>query len=171
VHGGAPAAGPVGLSLQVRPVRLLAAEVALRQFDEQRRGRLGDRGQVIDAHQPVRVTGRAPGQAVQALERLSFVPVQVTHRVEDDGPALPPFGVHPQHRLLGHRAAGQEGRRGLVQQPGDLSLQFGNNTAVAVTVDGGVAGDVGQQASGAHRPVAGQEHRALVAQRGLLGAA
>jgi hypothetical protein len=115
MHGGTAVASPLGLGQQVRPVRLLAAEVALRQLDEQRRGRLGDRGQVVDTHQPVRVTGRAPGQAVQALERLPLVAVQVTHGVEHDGPALPPVGVNPEHRLLGHRAAGQECGRGLAQ--------------------------------------------------------
>ena len=75
MHGRAMAARPVGLSAQVLPVRLLAAEVALGQLDEQRGRRFGDGGQVGHAHQPVRVAGRAPGQAVQALERLPFVPV------------------------------------------------------------------------------------------------
>jgi hypothetical protein len=96
--------------------------------------------------------------------------VQVTHRVEDDGPALPPVGVNPQHRLLGHSAAGQEGGLGLAQHPGDLGLQLSDDAAVAVPVDLGIGGNAGQQPGRAHRPVARQEHRALAAQRSLLGA-
>ncbi len=163
------AAGPLNLSLQIVPVRLLTAEVALRQFDQQRRGRLGDPGQVVQGNQPVRSTRRAAGQSVQALVRLPLVPVQVTHRVEDDGSSLPPVGVYPQHRLLGHRAAGQERRRGLAQQPGDLRLQLGDNAALAVTVGDRAGGNAGQQAGRGHRAVAGQEVRALVAERGLVG--
>ena len=66
---------------------------------------------------PIRVAGRASGQAVQALEGLFLVPVQVAHRVEHDCPALPPVGMDPQHRLLGHRAAGQEGAAGFPSNP------------------------------------------------------
>jgi len=53
--------GPSGLRPQVVPVGLLPAQVALRQLDQQRRGRSGDRGQVAGAHHPGRVAGRAPG--------------------------------------------------------------------------------------------------------------
>jgi hypothetical protein len=117
------------------------------------------------AQQPVRIAGRAPGQAVQALEGLSLVPVQMTHRVEDDGPAVPTVGVNPQDRLLGHGPAGQERGRGLAQQAGDLGLELGHDAPVAVPVDGGINGDAGQQPGRADRPVADQERRALAAQR------
>ena len=44
---------------QVVPVRLLPAEVALRQLDQQRRGRFGDRGQVVE--RSAAGPGRRPG--------------------------------------------------------------------------------------------------------------
>ncbi len=169
MDGGTPAAGPVDLSLQVVPFRLLAAQVALGQLDEQGGGRLADPGQILDVQQPVRVAGPAAGQAVQPLEGLSLVLVQVAHGMEDDGPALPPVGVNPQHRLLRHRAAGQEHGRGLAKQSGDLGLELGHHAAVAVPVGDRPGRDAGQHRGGGHRPVAGQEHGALAAQFGLLG--
>ncbi|HEV8275889.1 MAG TPA: hypothetical protein VGQ26_09360 [Streptosporangiaceae bacterium] len=120
--GGSLAVGPGGLSQQVVPGRLLAAKITLWKFDQQRRGRLADRGEVADGHQAVRAARRAPGQAVQALVCLALVPVQVTHGVKDDRLPVPPVGVHPQHALLGHCPAGQEHRRWLAKQPGDLGL-------------------------------------------------
>jgi hypothetical protein len=136
--------GPFGLRPQLVPVRLLPAEVALRQLDEQRPWRFGDRRQVADGQQPVRVADRAAGQAVQALEGPVLVAVQVAQRVVHDRPALAPVGVHAQHRLLGHRAAGQVDGGRLAEQPGDLRLEFGDHAPVAVAVGHGVRGDAGQ---------------------------
>ena len=163
MDGGVPAAGPAGLGLQVVPVGLLAAQVTLGQLDEQGGGRLGDPGQVVDGQQPVRMADPAAGQAVQPGEGLSLMLVQVAHGMEDDGPALPPVGVHPQHRLLRHRAAGQEHGRGLVQQTGDLGLELGHHAAVAIPVGSRVGGDAGQHRGRGHGPVAGQERGALAA--------
>ena len=160
--------GPFGLRPQVVPVRLLPAEVALRQLDQQRPGWFGDRGQVVDGQQPVLVAGRAAGQAVQPLEGPVLVPVQVAQRVVHHRPALATVGVHAQHRLLGHRAAGQVDGGRLAEQPGDLGLELGDHAPVAVAVRHRVRGDAGQQVGRAHRAMAGQEHGALVAQGGLL---
>jgi len=77
VDGGPALRSPSGLRPQVVPVRLLPAEVALRQLDQQRPGWFGDRGQVVDGQQPGLVAGRAAGQAVQPLEGPVLVPVQV----------------------------------------------------------------------------------------------
>ena len=162
--GGGPAlGGPFGLGPQVVPVRLLPAEVTLRQLDQQYRRRFGDRGEVTGGHQPDRIAGRAPGQAVQALEGPVLVPVQMAQRVVHHRPALPPVGVDAQHRLLGHRAAGQVDGGRLAEQPGDLRLELGDDAAVAVAVGNCVRGDAGQQVSRPDRAVAGQEHGALVA--------
>ena len=153
----------MGLRPQVVPVRLLPAEVALRQLDQQGSGWLGDRGQVVEGQQPHRIADRAAGQAVQALEGPVLVPVQMAQRVIQHRPALPPVGVDAQHRLLGHRAAGQVDGGRLAEQPGDLGFELGDDAALAVTVGNRVRGDAGQQVSRPHRAVAGQEHGALVA--------
>jgi len=100
---------------------------AISQLDQQRPRGFGDRGQVADGQQAGRVAGRAPGQAVQALEGPVLVPVQVAQRVVHDRPALAPVGVHAQHRLLGHRAAGQVDGGRLAEQPGDLGLELGDH--------------------------------------------
>src|SRR5262249_33912947 len=142
--------------------------VALRQLDQQRAGRFGDRGQVVDGQQPGLVAGRPAGQAVQPLEGPVLVPVQVAQGVVHHRPALAAVGVHAQHRLLGHRAAGQVDGGRLAEQPGDLVLELGDHAPVAVAVRHRVRGDAGQQVSRTHRAMAGQEHGALVAQGGLL---
>ena len=129
----------------------------------------GNRCAVADEARPSNaVNGDVSGQAVQALEGPVLVPVQMAHRVVYHRPALPPVGVDAQHRLLGHRAAGQVDRGRLAEQPGDLRLELGDDAAVAVTIGNRVRGDAGQQVSRPYRTVIGQEHGALVAQGVLL---
>jgi NADPH:quinone reductase-like Zn-dependent oxidoreductase len=55
--------------------------------------------------------------------------------VEDHRLPLPPVGVHPQHRLLSHRPAGQERRRWLAEQPSDLRLQLRGRARYDVILD------------------------------------
>jgi hypothetical protein len=84
--------------------------------------------------------------------------------MEDHRAPAAPVGVHAQHRLLGHRAAGQEHGGGLTEQRGDLAFQIGHHAPVSVTVDGGVGWHGGQQVAGRDQPVPGQEAGALLAQ-------
>ena len=90
MHSGSTVSGPCHLGPQILPVWLLAAKVSLRQLNQQRRGRLGDRCQVVDSHQAVQLASRVPGQTMQPLVGLPLVPVQVTHRVEDDRSSADP---------------------------------------------------------------------------------
>ncbi len=150
-------AGPADLGRQLVPGRLLAAQVALRQLDQQGRHRLGDAGQVRRRQQPVRMAGGPAGQVMQPLVSLPLVPFQVAHRVEYDSAPLAAVGVYPQHRLLRHRPAGQEHRGRLAEQPGDLGLELGDHAAAAVPVRLGVRRDGGQQLGGRHPAVTGQE--------------
>ena len=107
-----------------------------------------------------------PGELVQPFVAASFVGVDVTGRVEDDHPALAPVGVHPQHRLLGHGAAGQEHGGGLAEHQHDLAFQLGHDAALPVAVGLGVRGDRGEQVPGPACAVPAQEPGAGGAQRG-----
>ena len=77
---------------------------------------------------------------MQALEGPVLVPVQVAQRVIHHRPTLPPVGVHAQHRLLGHRAAGQVDGGRLAEQPDwdDLRAQvdWARERGAAAHLDG-----------------------------------
>jgi hypothetical protein len=95
VRGGTAVAGPAGLRRQVVPPWLLTADVALRQLEQQRGRRLGDRRQVRHRDEAIPVSRRAADDPVQPLVCLPLVLLEMAHRVKDDRPAIAAIGVHP----------------------------------------------------------------------------
>ena len=59
-----------------------------------------------------RPAGRPARQPVQPLIGLLLVLLEVAHRVEDHGPALPGIGMHPKHCLLRHHPDGRNAAAG-----------------------------------------------------------
>jgi hypothetical protein len=159
---------PLDLSGQVIPLRLLPAEVALWQLEQQHRWRLGDAPQVIQRDQPVPVSGWPASQPMQPLVGLPFVLLEVAHRMEDHGAALTCISVHPKHRLLGHHPRRQERGRGLSQQPADLGFEVGNHAALPVGVQRGLGWDRRQHRGSGCAAVPLHEPAAPVPQRGEL---
>ena len=86
---------------QVVPRRQLAAEVALRQLQQQRGDRLGDALSGRRAEQPLEVADRPADELVQPGVALALVPVEVAVRVPDDRAAGPLVGVHAQRGAPG----------------------------------------------------------------------
>jgi hypothetical protein len=148
--------------------RLLAAEVALRELEQQCGGRLGRRVQVAERQQPIWVADQAVGQGMQPLIAPPLVTVYVAGRVEPDRPAAAPTGMHAQHRLLGHRPAGQEHRGRLAGQSGHLGLQYGDHPGLAVAVQFSIRRDRRQQLRGVLRAMPTEKPSAARPQRAEL---
>ena len=116
MHRRVPVPSPLHLRAQLAPVRQLAADLALRQLEQQRRGRLCHRLQLGPGQQPVRASDRAPEQPVQPGVRLALMQFEMAGRMPEHGAPATPVGMHPQRRRLGHGAAGQEDRRRFAQK-------------------------------------------------------
>ena len=86
----------------------MAADLALRQLDEQRRDWLGDALQVLQRQERIWRSHWAADQAVQPLHRVVLMQEQMAGRVGDDSSPAEPIGMHPERGLLRHRAGGHE---------------------------------------------------------------
>jgi hypothetical protein len=147
---------PRDLRLEVLPRRLLPAEVALGQLDQQRGGRLGDGSEVVGAEQAVRLADGAADQPLEALERAPLVLLEVAHRVVEHRAPPPPLGVHPQDDLLGHHPAREEHGGLGAEHVRDHGLELGDHATVAVPVDDGLRRDRRERIGGEGRTVAGE---------------
>ena len=103
--------GPPLLRTQVAPRRKLPAEVALRQFEEQRTERFVYGVQIRPRHEAVALADRARLQAVQMRVAAFLVDVEVALRMEPDREAAASLAQNPQRDLLRHRAAREDRRR------------------------------------------------------------
>jgi hypothetical protein len=168
VAAHAPVAGPRRLSDQVVEGGQLAAEVSLRQFEQQRGDRLGDRLEIVEGDQPGQLADRAPDQAVHAGETLVLVPGDVTVGMPQHRAGAAGVGVHAQDGGLGHGAAGQEDGGRLAEQLGDLTLEIGDDAALAVEVGLDVVADRGDHLGRAAETVAEEGVSACGAARGDL---
>ncbi len=108
VDCGAPRMGTGDLGDEVVPGREPAADLALRELDQERGERLADRFDVGHGQQLPPVADRPPDQAVEPLIGLVLVQLEVAGRMERDDLPAAPVSVHPQRDLLGHRAARHE---------------------------------------------------------------
>jgi hypothetical protein len=72
----------------------------LRELQDQRSQQLGDVLEIVKGKQTIGFAHRSPHQSVQALERTTFVLVDVARRVERHRVPTTPFAVDPQHDLL-----------------------------------------------------------------------
>jgi len=122
------------LGNQVLPRREPAADLALRELQQQDGERFVDALEVGEGDQLAGVAHGSPDQPVQPLVGLVLVELEVAGRVERDDPAAAPIGVDPERRLLGHRAARHEHGGGLAEQLANLGLERGDDAAVAVPV-------------------------------------
>ena len=85
---------------------------------------------------------QCPLEAVEQPGTVLLVEQQVGQPRNGDLPAAQPITPDPQRRLLCHGAAREHHRRGLAEQRGDLALQSGDRTSVAISVPGRVVGPV-----------------------------
>ena len=158
VDRGAAVAGVPDLRDEVVPRGQPAADLALRQLDDERRQRLLDRLEVVERDQLAGVTDGPPDEAVQPLVGLVLVELEVAGRVERDDLAAAPVGVDPERDLLGHGPARHEHGGGLAEQLADLPFQHGDGAALAVHVRLqlvlGQHGELGEQVLDAPNAVA-----------------
>jgi hypothetical protein len=134
----------------------------LRQLPEHGRRPFGDRFQVTQGDQSVEGADRPADQVVEAGDGLPFVLLQVRPRMPEDRAPAAPLGVHPQRAALRHRATGQEHRRGLAEQRGDMPFQVGDDPTDAVDIGHGLRVDRGEQLGRPDQPLA--EERILAGQ-------
>ena len=109
---------------QVRPTSVLAAEIALRQFKQQRSDGFLNIFEVIKRHQQPGITNKQGVKAVQQLIPLMLACLDVAHRVVGDGRDMLPVTPDAERNLLGHRAGRQEDSCLSAQYLGDLALEI-----------------------------------------------
>ena len=128
--------------LELLPRRQQVAGVTQRQLQQNRTEPPRDGREVVDRRDHAAGRQQRPLEAVEQPRAVLLVVQQMGQRRYGDAPAPVPIAPDPQHRLLRHGAAREHHRGGLAQQLGDLALQRGDRTAVAVAVPGRVAGAV-----------------------------
>ena len=115
----------------------------------ERRDRLVDRLEVLQADQPVRVADDPRAEAVQVRVRALLVELEVACRVERDGADSAPVAPDPERDRLGHGAARQQQGSGRAEQVAHLLLDLGDQpagaVAVGVTSARGFLGERGQR--------------------------
>ena len=133
------------LGEEVVPDWQLAPDLALGQFQQEHGERLGDRLQIVERQQAIRLADRDPAQAVQPLIRVALMEIEMVPGVHSDIGASPAFRPDPERDLLCQRTARQKDRRLFPQQLGDLRLEPVDQFALAVAVGGHVGvGRLGQ---------------------------
>jgi hypothetical protein len=105
MHGDPALPRPLDLGDEVVPLRKEPARLALRELEQERRDRLVDRLEVLQADQPVRVADDPRAEAVQVRVRALLVELEMACRVERDGADSTPVAPDPERDRLGHRAA------------------------------------------------------------------
>ena len=125
---------PLDLGEQVIPFRKPAADLALRQLDQQRPDRRAQRLEILERDQPVTVADQLRFEAVQVGVTGVLVELEVAGRVKRDRACRAPIAVNPQRDLLRHRPARQQHRSRGREQRGDPALESLDVLAFAVVV-------------------------------------
>ncbi len=116
MQGDALVPGPAGQLDQLFPGRQLAANLALRQLEQESAQGFAHPLKLVQLHQPVGVPDQDAVEVMELLVALLFVDLQVAFRMEGHIPGSPPVRPDPQGNLLGHRPARHKDRRLLAQQ-------------------------------------------------------
>src|SRR5260221_9179729 len=125
---------PLRLCRQLLPWWQQAADLALRQLEQQRGEWLVNRRQVRACDERSRIAHQPRAQAVQRVVRTLLVEIEMAGRVKGDRSGAAPLAPEAQRDLLCHSAAWHEDRRRLAQHPGDLVLEVLDQLARAVDV-------------------------------------
>ena len=121
---------------QLVPVRKLRAEFALRQFDQQRGNRFGERGHIVARHQPDGRPDRYDAQPVDEFERLRLVHHRMRRRMHCDRRGTGTVGPNAQRDLLCERAAGHEHGCRFAEFGGDARFETCELLSLTVQVAG-----------------------------------
>ena len=171
---GATLAHECDLCREIGPSREAAADLTLRELDQQCRERLVHGFEVRERDELAAVTQRPADEAMQPLIGLVLVELEVAGRVEGDDAPAAPVGLDAQRDLLGHRAARHERGGRLAKQFADLGLEHRHRATLAVVVRRQLVArerrQLGERVGGGPQAVTLESPRAALAERAALGA-
>ena len=134
VEGGTPLPRRRRELDEVLPLREQAAGVAQRQLDQHGRQLPGDRREVVDRRGPGTGGQVLEAEAVEQPGAVGLVEQEVGQVGEGDPGGADPVAPHAQRALLGHGAAGEEGRGPGAEHLGELGLHQLHRSPGAVAV-------------------------------------
>jgi hypothetical protein len=135
---------PSGLGGQIFPSRKLPPYLTLRQLEQQGTQWFGDLFQAVESEEVVRITNRAPDEAMKPREGAALVHLDVTGGMKRDRPTVPSVGMNAQGDLLCHGPAHEEGGSRHSEKIGEVALEFLDHAAVAVSIGSDVGRKLGK---------------------------
>jgi predicted amidohydrolase len=135
VKCGATGAGSLAGRHQVIPSWQLAAQVTLRELEQERRKALSHCFEIGVAKQAISPTNEESLQTVKRLVATLLVNVEVTMGVERHRGQAPALGVDPQRNLLRHRATRHPDGRLRAEKPSDAILEALRQCAAPVSIN------------------------------------